>query len=121
MSVELSVGQSRPLPPFTPPALQDWQPQPFQHSLVIFVLLPLLGFSAHLSPRTILRVLHSRNLFLLVAQTLPLLCSFHHFTFQTSWLSKPTSRLMLFAVESLCSRVSFHLHTFCTTRQTRGR
>lgn len=44
MSVELLVGQSRPLLPFTPPALQDWQPQPCQHIRVIFVLLPLFGF-----------------------------------------------------------------------------
>lgn len=82
MSVELSVRQSRPLPTFTPPALQDWQYQPCQHSRVIFVLLTLFGVSAHLFLRPILRVLYFISLFLLVAQTLPLLCSFHNFTFQ---------------------------------------
>ncbi|KAL6835881.1 hypothetical protein J3E69DRAFT_4331 [Trichoderma sp. SZMC 28015] len=121
MSVELSVGQSRPLPTFTPPALENWQPQPCQHSRFIFVLFTLFGFSAHLFLRPILRVLYSSSLFLLVAQTMPLLCSFHNFTFQTSWFSKSTTRLMPFLVESLCYRVAFHLHTFCATRQTRGR
>lgn len=54
MRVELLIGQSRPLPPFTPPALQYWQPQPCQHSRVIFVLLPLFGLSAHLFLRSLL-------------------------------------------------------------------